>query len=109
MNSLHLAIVFRPKEKQLGVELHFENSNDNKNREALVFVQRNIESEVLPSGEKIHFVERSRPTQGWAQAFVRRSDQEPVIELRKWAGNTLIALFELFVPVLNTAQKEGIL
>ncbi len=105
----HLAVVFRPKENELGVELHFENSNDNKNRDALLFVQRNVESDVLPSGEKIHFVERSRPTQGWSQAFVRKSYDEPTIELRKWAIESLTDLLNLVLPALQKAQKETII
>jgi hypothetical protein len=105
----HLAVVFRPKEEELGVELHFENAKDDNNREALLFVQRNIESDVLPSGEKIHFLERSRPTQGWALAYIRKPYDEPTIDLRKWATQALAELFKLVLPAIQKAQNESII
>jgi hypothetical protein len=106
---VHFAVVFRPKTNELGVELHFENKDPDKNRLALLFVQRNIESHALCSGEKVQFLERSRPTQGWAQAYVRRPYDGITLDLSQWAAGVLLNLSKLVLPILQKAKVESVI
>ena len=70
-------------------------------------LQRIIQSDIVLSGKKVHFVERARPTQGWSQVYIRREYTEPTIDLRKWATEMLTAMHEQVLPVLQQAQVEN--
>ena len=104
----HLAVVFHPREKELGVEFHLENTPE-VNKRVLEFVQSRLGSNPDDQIPRLRFDSTWRDTQGWTRAYVRTPCDTPSVRIRRWAEESLQALQEAVAPVMAEARESGIL